>query len=292
MADRLVAWLHGTPVAVLTPAPEFRVRMEWHADGIERWGLGSPALSVGLPVGSPVGPRDLRGLDFFENMLPEGPALARMAALAGVRPVDTYGILAAFGRDCAGAVTMLPDGEHPGAQGAGGYTPITPEGLRQVISDLDAAPLAAAPSRGFRPSPANRATQEKPALTPEYGEQRGGTGSVRPARPRCWRRLRVRSPLVLLLARPGPGPASPVVDFFRRAVVSRRQPGVVEGTRREPFQFGPHLRPPAQQCGIVQPREVLAVVHAFCPFARRLDCRRRALARSCLVSASDGVAFS
>ena len=70
MADRLVAWLHGTPVAALAPAPQFRIRMEWRAEGIGRWGLGSPALSVGLPVGAPTGPRDMRGLDFFENMLP------------------------------------------------------------------------------------------------------------------------------------------------------------------------------------------------------------------------------
>jgi len=152
VAERLVAWLHGTPVTVLTPAPEFRIRTQWHADGVERWGLGSPALSVGLPVGAPIGPRDMRGLDFFENMLPEGPALARMAALAGVRPADTYGILAAFGRDCAGAVMLLPDGEQPGADGRGGYTPMTPGDVRRVISDLDAAPLGAAPGRGFRPS--------------------------------------------------------------------------------------------------------------------------------------------
>jgi serine/threonine-protein kinase HipA len=152
MADRLVAWLHGTPVAVFTPAAEFRIRMEWRAEGVERWGLGSPALSVGLPVGTPTGPRDMRGLDFFENMLPEGPALTRMAALAGVRPVDTYGILAAFGHDCAGAIMLLPDGEQPGAAGHSGYTPMTPADLRQVIGNLDAAPLGAAPERGFRPS--------------------------------------------------------------------------------------------------------------------------------------------
>jgi serine/threonine-protein kinase HipA len=152
VADRLVAWLHGTPVAALAPAPDFRIRVEWRAEGIERWGLGSPALSVGLPIGTPAGPRDMRGLDFFENMLPEGPALARMAALAGVRPVDTYGILAAFGRDCAGAVMLLPDGEQPGAADRSGYTPMTPADLRQVISDLDAVPLGAAPERGFRPS--------------------------------------------------------------------------------------------------------------------------------------------
>ena len=152
MADRLVAWLHGTPLALLTPAPEFRIRMEWRAEGIERWGLGSPALSVGLPIGGPTGPRDMRGLDFFENMLPEGPALARMAALADVRPVDTYGILAAFGRDCAGAIMLLPDTEQAGMQGRGGYTPMTLADLRQVIGDLDTAPLGVAPERGFRPS--------------------------------------------------------------------------------------------------------------------------------------------
>jgi serine/threonine-protein kinase HipA len=152
VTDRLVAWLHGTPVAVLTPAPEFRIRLEWREEGVVRWGLGSPALSVGLPVGAPVSPRDMRGLDFFENMLPEGPALARIAALAGVRPVDTYGILAAFGRDCAGAVMLLPDEEQPWAESRGGYTPVTPADLRRVISELDVAPLGAAPERGFRPS--------------------------------------------------------------------------------------------------------------------------------------------
>jgi serine/threonine-protein kinase HipA len=91
-------------------------------------------------------------------MLPEGPALIRIADLAGVRPVDTYGILTAFGRDCAGAVMLLPDGESPGPGQSpgpadrGGYTPLPQSGLRQVLSDLDAAPLAASPERGFRPS--------------------------------------------------------------------------------------------------------------------------------------------
>jgi serine/threonine-protein kinase HipA len=94
----------------------------------------------------------MRGLDFFENMLPEGPALARIAALAGVRPVDTYGILKAFGRDCAGAVMVLPDGDQPRGSGGSGYTPMTAGDLRQVIGALDVAPLGVAPERGFRPS--------------------------------------------------------------------------------------------------------------------------------------------
>ena len=152
MADRLVAWLYDTPVAALIRGPEFRIRLEWRPEGIERWGLGSPALSTGLPLGSPIGPRDLRGLDFFENILPEGPALERMAALAGARPVDTYGILQAFGHDCAGAIMVLPDGEQPGGRGSSGYSPMTPSDMQRVINGLDAVPLGAAPERGFRPS--------------------------------------------------------------------------------------------------------------------------------------------
>jgi serine/threonine-protein kinase HipA len=152
VTDRLIAWLCDTPVAVLTPRPEFRIQLEWRAEGIERWGLGSPVLSVGLPIGAPIGPRDTRGLDFFENMLPEGPTLARMAELAGTRPADTYGILEVFGRDCAGAIMMLPDGEVPGGSGDSGYAPMTPGDLRQVIGALDVAPLGASPERGFRPS--------------------------------------------------------------------------------------------------------------------------------------------
>jgi hypothetical protein len=82
MADRLVCWLYGTPVAELARAAEYRIALEWRAEALGRWGGGSRVLSVGLPLGLAIGPRDDRGLDFFENVLPEGAALTRMAALA------------------------------------------------------------------------------------------------------------------------------------------------------------------------------------------------------------------
>lgn len=152
MTEYLTAWLYGTPVADLLPARDYRIELRWRQEGIERWSRGSSVLSVGLPLGSVTGPRDVRGLDFFENIIPEGPALTRMAALAGTRPVDTYGILAAFGRDCAGAIALLPDGQRPGGPGECGYEPLTSEGLEILIGSLDVAPFGADPERGFRPS--------------------------------------------------------------------------------------------------------------------------------------------
>jgi serine/threonine-protein kinase HipA len=152
VAERLVVWLYGTPVAELTPGRDYRITLRWRDEGVERWGRGSSVLSVGLPLGSVTGPRDMRGMDFFENILPEGPALTQIATLASTRSLDTYGVLAVFGRDCAGAITLLPDGEEPGSAGKGEYRPLTGEGLRRLINSLDTAPLGAAPERGFRPS--------------------------------------------------------------------------------------------------------------------------------------------
>lgn len=152
MAERLIAWLYGTPVADLLPGRDYRITLRWRDEGIGRWGRGSTVLSVGMALGSPTGPRDMRGLDFFENILPEGPALTQMATLAGTRPADTYGVLSAFGRDCAGAIMLLPEGEEPDGTDEHGYAPLADDGLRQLINSLDAAPLGVAPERGFRPS--------------------------------------------------------------------------------------------------------------------------------------------
>ena len=152
MADRLVAWLMARRSRYWFAGRNSGSGWSGARRGSSGGGSAAPLCRSGCRSATPVGPRDTRGLDFFENMLPEGPALARMAALAGVRPVDTYGILAAFGRDCAGAIMVLPDGDRPGGNGGSGYSPMTPGGLQRVIGALDVAPLAAAPERGFRPS--------------------------------------------------------------------------------------------------------------------------------------------
>jgi serine/threonine-protein kinase HipA len=96
--------------------------------------------------------RDDTGLNFFENLLPEGPALDTIARLAKVSRADTYGILAAFGRDCAGAIMVLPEGEVPPGPGEQTYTPLTHDELAKAVRNLGSNPFGADPERGFRPS--------------------------------------------------------------------------------------------------------------------------------------------
>ena len=152
MADRLVAWLHGTPVVSLSPALNNRISFDWEPSGIERWGLGNRVLSVSLPLGSPTSPRDDRVLDFFSNLLPDGPVLIAMAQLAGVSPLDTYGLLAAFGSECAGAAVLLPEGEEPSDSSRWGSKKVSPRELTALIDNLATTPFGADLEQGWTPS--------------------------------------------------------------------------------------------------------------------------------------------
>ncbi len=152
MADRLVAWLHGTPVVSMSPVLNNRIAFDWEPGGIERWGLGSRVLSISLPLGSPTSPRDDRVLDFFSNLLPDGPVLIAMAQLAGVSPLDTFGLLEVFGSECAGAAAVLPEGDEPSDSATWGGKKVRAHDLVSLIDNLPTAPFGADLEQGWTPS--------------------------------------------------------------------------------------------------------------------------------------------
>ena len=152
MAERLAVWLYGTPVAYLRQGNNYRLTLEWAEEGIVRWGRGSRVLSVSLPLGVPLDVKDNAGLDFFENLLPEGPTKIAMARLAGVTPSNTYGILESFGGDCAGAVIVLPEGQAPAVPRNAGYRALTQEDLATAVRMLESAPLGSDIASGYKPS--------------------------------------------------------------------------------------------------------------------------------------------
>ena len=152
MVDRLVAWLYGTPVLSLTPALNNRIIFHWEQRGIDRWGLGSRVLSVSLPLGSPTTSRDDRALDFFSNLLPDGPVLIAMAQLAGVSALDTFGLLTTFGSECAGAVVLLPEGETPTDSSIWSSEDVSAHDLMALIDALPTTPFGADLGRGWAPS--------------------------------------------------------------------------------------------------------------------------------------------
>ena len=152
MVDRLVAWLYGTPVLSLTSALNHRIIFDWEQRGIDRWNLGSRVLSVSLPLGSPTSSRDDRALDFFSNLLPDGPVLIAMAQLAGVSAIDTFGLLTTFGSECAGAVVLLQEGEVPPDSSLWGSENVSTHDLMALVDALPTSPFGADLGRGWSPS--------------------------------------------------------------------------------------------------------------------------------------------
>jgi serine/threonine-protein kinase HipA len=74
----------------------------------EDWiGQGRPALSLALPSDGSEISQD-RSRAYFGGLLPEGGARRQIAEREGVDELDDIALLALLGRECAGAITIVP----------------------------------------------------------------------------------------------------------------------------------------------------------------------------------------
>lgn len=128
MDDPLVVWLDGRIVGELRAAGRrsaqfFPARPRIH-------------LAVGAPDdGSPWPAGFTRA--WFENLLPEEEPRVRIAARFGLRANDTWGLLEQIGWECAGAVSVLPQGLMPQS---GSYQALTDADVWKRIDELPARP--------------------------------------------------------------------------------------------------------------------------------------------------------
>jgi serine/threonine-protein kinase HipA len=134
---RLDVWVEGVRVAQLEDARP-AVRCRYSEDALQRWPLNSPVLSCSLPLDS----RPLDATAFCAGLLPEGQALQTMAANAGLATTDTFGLLARYGRDVAGALVIAKEGEPPDSAEFG-VEVYDSDGLARAVADLDDFPLGA-----------------------------------------------------------------------------------------------------------------------------------------------------
>jgi serine/threonine-protein kinase HipA len=127
-----LGWEHALPVSLSLPLRESRY-------------VGAPVIAV------------------FDNLLPDTDSIRRrIAEKVRAQGVDTYSLLAAVGRDCAGALQFLPEGEEPGKPGQVSGKPITDKEITRILGDLASAPLGLGEDEDFRISLAG--AQEKTAL--------------------------------------------------------------------------------------------------------------------------------
>ncbi|HEY7456896.1 MAG TPA: HipA domain-containing protein [Solirubrobacterales bacterium] len=160
MADELAVWLHGEHVATID-RKRGRPRLAYTEEALGRYDLGTPLLSLSLPLATE---RYTQGIarPFLDGLLPEGEPRKSIARDLGLRADDTYGLIEALGRDCAGALVIQPLADPPPR------TPTTataerlsPEELEALVENLRSAPLGA----GGRVRVSLAGVQEKLLLT-------------------------------------------------------------------------------------------------------------------------------
>lgn len=135
MADALDVYLNENFVGRLR---EEKGRLSFAHD--EAW-LDSGQF-IPLSVTMPRQPEDFADAvtrAFFDNLLPEGDIRAAIAKLKRVSERNTFGLLQEIGGDCAGAISLWPEGEKPGTNK--GYVAISDERLSKLLADMQKRPL-------------------------------------------------------------------------------------------------------------------------------------------------------
>lgn len=136
----LAVELYGAPLGTLTG--------DWrsfdfvaHEQAVRTWGLDSPILSVAAPLALRT-PRahKARRQNVFHELLPEGRMLARLANHAGIEPYDTIGMLARYGRDLAGALTIW-DPTAAGEPREPRLVALDDAGVARLLAEVSESPL-------------------------------------------------------------------------------------------------------------------------------------------------------
>lgn len=136
MADALAVHVDGLHLADVELVRWNDLRLRYTAAAHERWPQNTPLLSCSLPLA----PGRLKATAFCRGLLAEGRALDAMANRAGVATNDTFGLLARYGRDVAGAMSIATVNA-PGRR-APHAVPYSGDELATAIDSLDRNPLA------------------------------------------------------------------------------------------------------------------------------------------------------
>ena len=154
-------WMNGQRVGVwvLTAQGEHQL----HYD--ETW-LASPLgrpLSLSLPLRPASAPyKGELVRNYFENLLPDNDNIRQRLAKRFSTGSEAFRLLAEIGRDCVGALQILPDGESPPTSDAIQFEPLSDTQVAEHLAGTLTAPAFAQDDDSFRISIAG--AQEKTAL--------------------------------------------------------------------------------------------------------------------------------
>jgi len=136
----LDVYLGDEIVAEVTTPRSAKMTLTYRDEAVERFGVGSMALSASLPVRSErYSPSEVA--PFLEGLLPDGWARAGLEHRFDVHRVDSFSLLAAIGRECAGAISLVPTGEVGPLESGEPSTVLDAAAIATRLADLEQNPF-------------------------------------------------------------------------------------------------------------------------------------------------------
>lgn len=183
MENELALWLSGDLVATVSRETGGKVRLRYSDAALSTFELGTPLLSIGLPLANVSYP-NARTRAFLDGLLPEGEQRRVIAEQLDLSSNDTFGLIRELGRDCAGAIVVQPrDEPAPAPATTRTARPLADAEIADQVVNLKSAPLGI--SDHVRISLAG--VQEKLLLTRlidgSWGSPTGGTPSTHLLKP-------------------------------------------------------------------------------------------------------------
>jgi serine/threonine-protein kinase HipA len=147
MVTGLDVYLYERKIGRLEPAAATDYTFQYSDAIIEEVGEGTIVLSQSLPVRAEAyGPPATRS--YFEGLLPESARREELARELQVSVNDSYALLARIGRECAGAVVIIPEEESPASTVESGVEWLASERLAELVEELPRRPLGIARDSG------------------------------------------------------------------------------------------------------------------------------------------------
>lgn len=138
--DQLLVWLNDVAVATVERERD-RLRLRYTPTAVDEFELGTPLLSWALPLTEDSYPNGVT-CAFLDGLLPEADARRKIADDLGLRAGDTFELMAALGRDCAGALVIQAEGNPlPPPATTSTAEPLDAAGLEALVANLHVAPL-------------------------------------------------------------------------------------------------------------------------------------------------------
>lgn len=138
--QRLGLWMNGTFIGTWTVSPHGADQL--HYD--DAWVSSDQARPISSSLAFLPGNAPHRGgavQAYFENLLPDSKAIReRIARRYKLAATDAFALLAEVGRDCAGALQILPDGMVPDDIRTVHATPLTEAEIAGILRGTAASP--------------------------------------------------------------------------------------------------------------------------------------------------------